>query len=626
MTTIETTHAAQSENTEANITSPSTSSLPSFFRVFQRLRWRIFRNSWRLLVGASLMRLITIFLCCVVIWGGLFGVSYYGFRELRLDWQLTLSEQIFGTLFNLTFLTLTFLLIFSTAIILYTSLFATRESAFLLVTPATPDHIFAYKFQSALGFSSWAFLLLGTPILLAYGLEVKGGAPWYYYIIVPLYFFGFIFIPGSIGALGCLVFVNYFPRHRKQVLMFLLLILAVMVGWWAYAKVFTSARRMLRDADALADFFGSFNLLRNSFSPASWMAEGILAAGKGNHYDSLYYLALIWSNGLALYLVTTATAKYLYRRGYNLLASGGLAPVEAKPSFLSRLLSLKPKASDPKSKPTAEAPRKRYSTTFLDWLLGVPLLLVNRQTRELILKDFKSFRRDPAQWAQLVIFLGLGMLYFVSMRHFYRADFAARYRNGIALLNFVATSLMICAYTGRFVYPMLSLEGNKFWILGLLPLDRKRLVYGKFVFSLTVTLAVGEALVLVSNTMLGLPAMVVICHVVTIAVIALGLSGLSVGMGATMPNFRETDPSKIAVGFGGTMNLILGLLYQVGVILLMIVPCHLYVWATYGERKVPLDNIRYWLALGTVTGLVICGLAVVMPLRAGVKALRKVEF
>ena len=28
----------------------------------------------------------------------------------------------------------------------------------------------------------------------------------------------------------------------------------------------------------------------------------------------------------------------------------------------------------------------------------------------------------------------------------------------------------MCAYTGRFIFPMLSLEGNKFWILGLLPL------------------------------------------------------------------------------------------------------------------------------------------------------------
>ena len=32
-----------------------------------------------------------------------------------------------------------------------------------------------------------------------------------------------------------------------------------------------------------------------------------------------------------------------------------------------------------------------------------------------------------------------------------------------------AIALLLCTYTGRFVYPMLSLEGRKFWVLGLLP-------------------------------------------------------------------------------------------------------------------------------------------------------------
>ena len=36
----------------------------------------------------------------------------------------------------------------------------------------------------------------------------------------------------------------------------------------------------------------------------------------------------------------------------------------------------------------------------------------------------------------------------------------------------------------------------------------------------------------------------VLLHLLTVAVLAAGLSGLSVGLGACMPNFRETDPSQ----------------------------------------------------------------------------------
>ena len=47
-------------------------------------------------------------------------------------------------------------------------------------------------------------MLLGSPVLLAYGLEVSHGAPWYYYLVLPLFFLGFLLIPGSIGAIGVL--------------------------------------------------------------------------------------------------------------------------------------------------------------------------------------------------------------------------------------------------------------------------------------------------------------------------------------------------------------------------------------------------------------------------------------
>ena len=68
------------------------------------------------------------------------------------------------------------LLIFSSGIILYSSLFSSAESAFLLSTPAPADQVFAYKFQGAVAFSSWAFVLLGSPVLIAYGMAIRG--PW----------------------------------------------------------------------------------------------------------------------------------------------------------------------------------------------------------------------------------------------------------------------------------------------------------------------------------------------------------------------------------------------------------------------------------------------------------------
>ncbi len=65
------------------------------------------------------------------------------------------------------------MLFFSTGILSYTGLFQSREAAYLLTTPATTDRIFAYKFLEAMGFSSWGFVLLGSPMMVAYGINAQ---------------------------------------------------------------------------------------------------------------------------------------------------------------------------------------------------------------------------------------------------------------------------------------------------------------------------------------------------------------------------------------------------------------------------------------------------------------------
>src|SRR5438309_1341859 len=164
------------------------------------------------------------------------------------------------------------------------------------------------------------------------------------------------------------------------------------------------------------------------------------------------------------------------------------------------------------------------------------------------------------------------LLYFMNIRRLFLGEIGWVFQNSISLLNLCAIALLLCTYTGRFVYPMLSLEGRKFWILGLLPLEREQLLWGKFAFSTTMVLGIAGTLVLLSDLMLGMPPGVLLLHLLTVTVVAMGLSGLSVGLGAWMPNFRETDPSKIAVGFGGTLNLVAGLVFLVSVLTLMALP------------------------------------------------------
>jgi ABC-2 type transport system permease protein len=324
------------------------------------------------------------------------------------------------------------------------------------------------------------------------------------------------------------------------------------------------------------------------------MARGLKLAGRGDIGKSARFLALIWTNGLFLYVVVAWLARKLYRRGYNRLTTGG---------------SL----------------RRRYGGGWLDRCLATLVGFLDPQTRLLIVKDFRTFRRDPAQWAQILIFTVLMSLYFINMRRFLPEDMKWLYRNWVSLLNLCATGLLLSAYTGRFIYPMLSLEGRKFWILGLLPLRRERLLWGKFAFSATGGLLIAEFLVLLNDLILELPPIAVALHAFTVAILAIGLSGLSVGLGACLPNFRETDPSKIAVGFGGTLNLLAGLVFLLLMIALIAGPWHVTA-AQDTEPPTGLGEAGWLFATRILAGVLLGVGAVAIPLRAGASAMRRMEF
>src|SRR5258708_6420651 len=106
--------------------------------VLQHLRWRQLRNTLGGLMKGSSLRVFTIFLVSLLVWGFVFGVSLEGLQFLRQR-GLPLGGAIVGTLFDLLFLTLTAGLIASTGIILYSSLFSSDETTFLLSTPAPAD-------------------------------------------------------------------------------------------------------------------------------------------------------------------------------------------------------------------------------------------------------------------------------------------------------------------------------------------------------------------------------------------------------------------------------------------------------------------------------------------------------
>jgi ABC-2 type transport system permease protein len=119
------------------------------------------------------------------------------------------------------------------------------------------------------------------------------------------------------------------------------------------------------------------------------------------------------------------------------------------------------------------------------------------------------------------------------------------------------------------VFPQFSLEGKRVWVVGLAPIGLVRVVRLKFWLAGCATLVVTLGLILLSCSMLGLDLAHMVFFGVTVTVMTFTLNGIAVGLGALYPDFRETNPSKIVSGFGGTFCLVLSFLYIVGSVVLL---------------------------------------------------------
>jgi ABC-2 type transport system permease protein len=561
--------------------------------VFRQLRWRLFRNGLRSLIETSRLRLYTMAGTSLLVAAFVFGLSAYGFLEL-FGFKIPTKGLIVAGLFDLMFFTLGVMLLFSTGIILYASLFTAPETRFLLTTPARADRIFAMKFQDALIFSSWGFVVLGLPVLVAYGLTA--GVPLVFYPLLPLFLLGFVLLPGSVSALACLLFLRYMPRNRKQVLTVAGTLFLALLAYWIYRTTSVSRSAILENSrDALESFIGQFKLARNPLAPSHWMTSGLMEAARGESIRGVVLpLALLWSNGLFAYLLAAFAARRLYRSAFDRTAGGGNHV-------------------------------KRYRGNLLDRAMESLVFYLDRPTRVLVVKDFRTFRRDPAQWAILVIFAALMLLGVRNFNLFSSADIQGIDRYIIGFVNLAGIAVLLCAGLSRFIFPLISLEGRKFWILGLMPLSRRQILVGKFAFAATGAILIGLTLVVGSELLLGLPLEGVLVHAATIVTIALGLSGLNVGLGAYLPNFRETDPSKIVVGFSGTVNMVTGLGFVVVTVVLMALPMH--VAATLRHfRNLDFAEFPSWVYLGVPLGIMLGIVATLLPLRAGARALERVEF
>lgn len=529
--------------------------------------------------------------------------AYWLFSEgLRYVASLPAAGALLGDrLIYVLFFCFFLMLVFSVAVTSYISLYRSRDTRWLLTLPVSHRALFLWKCFESAAFSSWGLAFILAPLLLAFA-RMRGVSPDFFLKTI-LVLLLFLIVASAIGAILLLTAVRWL--NRKQILAGVIVVALLLVG----STVNTGLKdQRIVEESGLGSALTFQRVLHhtgiavNRAIPSTWLAGSVVDWTRPfRHSTSVLYPTLLVSHSLFAILLLIGAGDRWFYRSWNLSlqhsAVSAMRRDRQRVSDRERLARLYPRPS------------------WLARLIGHPLAAISR-------KDFLTFFREPAQWVQFSVVFGLLALYSTGLRKMNGDLGQPRDLYLVAFLNLSVCALALSTLTTRFVFPQFSLEGRRLWILAMSPLKLPSIVLQKFVTSTLCSglIVIGILFIGGYNLRLGFADSAFFAG--AIALLAMGLNGLAVGLGVLFPNLRESNAAKIVSGFGGTLCLVGSFIYILSFILLLA----WLRWDVFRENAVDpgwyRDPARQW---GIAAILALTFVVTLAPLLFSQKKLKRLE-
>lgn len=496
------------------------------------------RNRWRKASSGHRMAYAFFAVLTALFWVGL------SFGMVKLIGAFH-SVEVFGPmltrkLLEILVMALFFMLIFSNVITALSTFYLSADLELLHGLPISRSTFHYARLAEAVIQSSWMMAMFGLPVFLAYG-QVYEAPIWWYPLLVACVI-AFILIPGAVGVIVASVLVNVFPARRAREIMALFGLLGL-IGLFLFLRLLRPEQLVNAEGfESLAAYVATVQAPMGELPP-QWMAGVLLGPLQGKPLDTVG-LGLLLSCGAACMVLSRWLTHPLYREGWS---------------------------------KTQEASSARFAKEgVFSNVLTRACSVLPRDIGAIFEKDARTFVRDPAQWSQLLILCSLIVIYLFSVKSLpvdvVQGAYMQTFKNALAFLNLGMAGFVMAGIAIRFQFTSVSTEGRAFWMLQSGPVSPRRFLWTKALPGFFPMIAVGLILVLASNAILDSPVELMVIEGATTVILAIGLSGLAVGMGALFPNFKADTAAKAAAGPAGILFMVAALSLIAGVMLLEAVP------------------------------------------------------
>jgi ABC-2 type transport system permease protein len=493
-------------------------------------------------------------------------------------------------LLSMVLMTFFSLLLFSSILASLTKLYLSRDLILVHSMPVSAGKIFLARWLESTVDSSWMVIIFSLPIFLSYGIVYKAGP--FFYATAGLTLLPLCLTASALSALAVVLAAILLPAGRiRTVFLFLglLLVMALIIAF----RLMRPERLVNPETFAsLLLYLREMGTPGSPLLPSTWAVDGLNAALTGQKGEAIFHLALAWSGSAALAFIVTWVAGACYFPGYT-----------------------KAQTASEKSYPHRSFP-DGHRNRFFRRLSG--------PARAYAVKEFRTFFRDQTQWPQLFLIAALIVIYLYnfSVLPLSASGIKTIYlQNILSFLNMGLASFVLTAIAARFVYPAVSCEGDAFWIVRSSPISLRTFLWVKFAVYYLPLLILAEILIVSSNLLLQVTPFMMVLSTLTVFLMVPGVVAMGVGLGAAYPDFRSENPSQSMTSFGGLLFMILAAGFIAAVIVLEAGPVYAFFMAGFHGRS--LSVLQWvWLAVSFTMVLLLCIVAVILPMRFGERRLK----
>lgn len=430
-------------------------------------------------------------------------------------------------------------------IVSFSTLYKSQEVHFLMSLPISHAKIFLIKFVDNFFYSSSTLTLLGLAMLLGYGSFFE--MPWYFYFFVMFFvLLPFMLIAGILAITSLMLLIKLGTRIGFRLLL-VMIIAAYAACVYAYFT-FTNPMALVDDVMKLwpdvNDYLGYLDPPFVKFLPNHWVAEFLYWSISGDWGRAMPYFSLLFLTMLGLVALAGLMARRFYYESWlavSDLQAGGNTARNTRSAIFSRSVRVLPPQWD-----------------------------------VLLRRDVAAFIREPSQWLHLMLMFLLLAMFLFSLGTLKLAFDQPAVQTVAFLVVFMFNGFLIASIALRFVFPLISLEGDAFWCVRTSPVSLKKLYWYKLLAATAAVIFIAETLALASVFLFDAEMALAPMTAAAMFCIAAALVALNVGAGGYFAIYRERNPIRIASSQGASLTFLASMVYLTLVVSVMVVPLNRY--------------------------------------------------